>query len=129
MRLGAKDGLAIELELGIFGQAIDQDKIGLLSPGMNFDAYPAIFFFGSGYCSRRIRKRLGISNPGEVVFQAPQGRWSDNDIVVEADGIGGATLLVVEGNYPIDYSIKFQRKFPSEDAASEAAEKLEEEQS
>jgi len=78
--------------------------------------------------SRRIRKRLGISNPGEVIFQAPQGRWSDNDIVVEADGIGGAKLLVVEGNYPIDYSIKSEREFRSEAAACTAAEELEERQ-
>jgi len=76
--------------------------------------------------SRRIRNRLGIPNPGELLFQVPQSRWSDNDIVVEADGIGGAKLLVVEGNYPIDYSIKSERKFRSEDAACETAEKLEE---
>ena len=76
--------------------------------------------------SRRIRSRLGVSRPGEVIFQAPQGRWSDNDIVVEADGIGGAKLLIVEGNYPIDYSIKSEQEFRSEDAASEAAEKIEE---
>ena len=76
--------------------------------------------------SRRIRSRLGVSRPGEVIFQAPQGRWSDNDIVVEADGIGGAKLLVVEGNYPIDYSIRSERKFKTEDAACEAAEGIEE---
>ena len=74
--------------------------------------------------SRRIRKRLGVSNPGEVIFQGPQGRWSDNDIVVEADGIGGAKLLVVEGNYPIDYSTKSEREFRSEDKACAAAEEL-----
>jgi hypothetical protein len=78
--------------------------------------------------SLRIRKRLGVSNPGELIFQAPQSRWSDNDIVVEADGIGGAKLLIVEGNYPIDYSIRSERKFRTEDAACEAAEKLQEEQ-
>src|SRR2546427_12004744 len=75
--------------------------------------------------SRRIRKRLGVSNPGEVIFRAPQGVWSDNDIVVEADGIGGAKLIVVEGNYPIDYSIKSEREFRGEGAACEAAEKME----
>jgi hypothetical protein len=78
--------------------------------------------------SRRLRKRLGISNPGEIVFQAPQGLWSENDIVVEADGVGGAKLLVVEGNYPIDYLVKSEREFRSEDAACAAAEELEERQ-
>jgi hypothetical protein len=47
---------------------------------------------------RRIRARLGVLRAGEVIFQAAQARWSDNDIVVEADGIGGAKLLVAEGN-------------------------------
>jgi len=75
--------------------------------------------------SRRIREQLGVSNPGQIVFQAPQSRWSDNDIVVEADGIGGTRLLVVEGNYPIDYSIKSEREFRGEDAACEAAQKME----
>ena len=76
--------------------------------------------------SLRIRAQLGISRPGEVIFQAPQGRWSDNNIVVEADGIGGARLRIVEGNYPIDYSIRSERKFKTEDAACEAAERIEE---
>ena len=76
---------------------------------------------------RSIRKRLGISNPGEVIFQAPQGPWSDNEIVVEADGFGGAKLLLIEGNYPIDYSIKSERDFRGEDAACESAEEMEQE--
>src|SRR2546426_12000504 len=75
-----------------------------------------------------IRERLGVSRPGEIIFEAPQSRWSDNDIVVEADGVGGAKLLIVEGNYPIDYSIKSERKFESEDLACEAAERLAEKQ-
>ncbi|HYT60913.1 MAG TPA: hypothetical protein VEL06_12125 [Haliangiales bacterium] len=50
--------------------------------------------------------------------------WSDEDIIVEADGFGGATLLVVEGNYPISYSIKRQRRFTREDEACEAAEAM-----
>ncbi len=74
--------------------------------------------------SKGLRKSLGISNPGEVVFRAPQSTWSDNDVVVEADGVGGAKLLVVEGNYPIDYSIKSERRFSTEDAACNAAEKM-----
>jgi hypothetical protein len=74
--------------------------------------------------SQSLRKNLGISNRGEVIFQAPNSMWSDNDIVVEADGIGGAKLLVVQGNYPIDYSTKSEKVFRTEDAACEAAEKL-----
>jgi hypothetical protein len=73
---------------------------------------------------QRVRKSLGVSNRGEVIFQAPNGMWSESDIVVEADGIGGAKLLVVEGNYPIDYSTKSEQVFQRENAACEAAERL-----
>lgn len=70
----------------------------------------------------QMRAALNISRPGEVLYQAPQSRWSENDVVVEAVGNGEARLLVVEGNYPIDYLIKSERVFSSEDAACAAAE-------
>jgi hypothetical protein len=74
--------------------------------------------------SQEIRKHLKISRPNEVLYKAPQSTWSDNDIVVEAGGQGHARLLIVEGNYPIDYLIKSERVFASETEACEAAEKL-----
>jgi hypothetical protein len=43
---------------------------------------------------------------------------------VEAGGQGDARLLIVEGNYPIDYLIKSERLFASEDEACEAADEL-----
>lgn len=69
-----------------------------------------------------LRKQLGISAPGTVVYQ--NRRWDDSLILVEADGFGGATTLIVEGNYPIDYSMKFERSFASEREAEEMAEAL-----
>ena len=74
--------------------------------------------------SQEIRENLRISPPNEVLYKAPQSTWSDNDIVVESEGQGGARLLIVEGNYPIDYLIKSERVFASETEACEAAEKL-----
>jgi len=74
--------------------------------------------------SQEIREDLEISRPNEVLYKAPQSTWSDNDIVVEAGGQGDARLLIVEGNYPIDYLIKSERVFASETEACEAAEKL-----
>jgi len=71
--------------------------------------------------AQKLRDDLKISPANEVLFRAPQGTWSDNDIVVEAGGQGDATLLVVEGNYPIDYLIKSERHFASEAEACEAA--------
>ncbi len=74
--------------------------------------------------SQEIRKDLKISRPNEVLYKAPQSTWSDNDIVVEAGGQGDARLLIVEGNYPIDYLIKSERVFASEEEACEAADEL-----
>ena len=74
--------------------------------------------------SQKIREDLKISRPNEVLYRAPQSTWSENDIVMEAEGQGSARLLIVEGNYPIDYLIKAERLFASEDEACEAAHKL-----
>lgn len=50
--------------------------------------------------------------------------WSATDVVVEADGTGGAKLLIVEGNYPSDYTTHKEKSFQTEDEACEAAERL-----
>jgi len=72
----------------------------------------------------KTRKRIGISTRGEVLYHAPQSMWSENDVAVEADGEGGAKLLIVCGNYPSDYSIKSERQFCTEEAACEAADEI-----
>ena len=69
-----------------------------------------------------IRQELGISSPGKVTFLAESG--AAGPIVVEADGFGGATTSIIEGNYPLDYITKFERFFPSEEEAAAAAEEV-----
>jgi hypothetical protein len=71
-----------------------------------------------------LRHKLGISARGELLFQAPRSMWSATDVVVEADGNGGAKLLIVEGNYPADYLTHKEQFFHTEDEACEAAESL-----
>ena len=71
-----------------------------------------------------LRQQLGISARGELLFQAPRSMWSEIDVVVEADGDGGAFLRLVEGNYPADYITHKEQHFQTEDDACEAAEKL-----
>ena len=71
-----------------------------------------------------LRQQLGVSARGEMIFQAPRSMWSATDVVVEADGIGGAKLLIVEGNYPADYMTHKEQCFQTEDDACEAAERL-----
>lgn len=74
--------------------------------------------------AQRIRDEIKTSRKGDTLYQAPRSRWSDDDIVVEADGVGGAKLLIVEGNYPIDYLIHRERRFESEEEAVEAADAM-----
>ncbi len=71
-----------------------------------------------------IRRELGISPPGGVTYHADLDAMSDDAVVVVADGFGGATTSVVAGNYPIDYTIKFERFFSSEAEAEVAADDL-----
>lgn len=71
-----------------------------------------------------LRQEFGISARGEMLFQAPRSMWSSIDVVVEADGDGGAILLLVEGNYPSDYITHKEQPFSTEDDACEAAERF-----
>ena len=71
-----------------------------------------------------LRRRFGISERGCVLYRAHASYADDNVIIVEADGFGGADLLVIEGNYPVDYFTQEDREFATESAAVKAAEEL-----
>jgi hypothetical protein len=71
-----------------------------------------------------IRRELGINPPGETTYQAELDVTSDDRVVVVADGFGGATTRIVEGNYPVDYTIKFEKFFQRESEAESAAAEL-----
>jgi hypothetical protein len=71
-----------------------------------------------------MRSQLRISAPNEVVYFAPLKGSSEESVVIEADGFGGAELSIVEGNFPIDFVARVQKKFRSETRAVAAAEKL-----
>lgn len=71
-----------------------------------------------------LRKELSISRPGEVTFLASRNGSDDEVVVVEADGLGGATVSIVTGNYPVDYCVKFERPFSNERSAETVAENL-----
>lgn len=64
-----------------------------------------------------IRGRLGINAPHTVLYLASLDPCGEEFVVVEADGFGGATTSIVEGNYPIDYLSRHAKKFDSEQAA------------
>lgn len=69
-----------------------------------------------------LRRRFQISERGAVLYQSDVSYADDGIIVVEADGFGGARLVVAEGNYPVDYSTHDERMFETESEAVEAAE-------
>jgi hypothetical protein len=71
-----------------------------------------------------IRLKLGISPPERVIFMALRDGVDDEMVVVQADGFGGATTMIVEGNYPVDFYAKFEKVYRSEEVATTAAEKL-----
>ena len=71
-----------------------------------------------------IREQLGINSRNMVIYQASISAVDDETVVVEADGFGGATLRVTEGNYPIDFLCLRETKFRTEGAAVREAERL-----
>jgi hypothetical protein len=70
------------------------------------------------------RQRLKISAPGIVLYRADLSYGDDEIVLVEADGLGGAVLRVVEGNYPVDYNTREEKAFPTESEAVRAAGNL-----
>jgi hypothetical protein len=77
--------------------------------------------------TKALRNELGISAPGEVLFKADLSLADDDMLIVEADGLGGADLRVVEGNWPIDCQEKESTHYSTEQEACEEANKRTEE--
>jgi hypothetical protein len=71
-----------------------------------------------------LRRELGVSALGDIIYRADLDVTSDDTVLVEADGFGGATTRIVEGNYPVDYTTKFETFYPTESEAEAAAEEL-----
>ena len=71
-----------------------------------------------------LRRDLKISSPGTVLYRSSLLVTNNDSVIVEADGFGGATTSIVEGNYPVDYITKVEKWFPSEDLAVDAADEI-----
>lgn len=71
-----------------------------------------------------LRQQLGVSAPGEITYQGDLTATSDDKVLVEADGFGGATARIVAGNYPVDYITTFEAFFATEREAEAAAEEI-----
>jgi hypothetical protein len=75
-----------------------------------------------------IRRKLRISAPNAVLYLESLDPCGDRQVVVEADGFGGATTSTVEGNCPLDYLTHHAKEFRSEEAAIHAAAEIVEQQ-
>jgi hypothetical protein len=73
-----------------------------------------------------LRKELGFSNPGEVIFQ--ESLSADRSIVVIASGYGAATIQVNDGDYdPQNSQALASREYLNEaDAVAKATRMYEE---
>jgi hypothetical protein len=71
--------------------------------------------------SKAIREKFKFSNPDECIWS---GDYFDDELIVEADGYGGATLSRIEGNHPVDYFVHDSMTFDTEDEACRAANAL-----
>ncbi len=85
------------------------------------------FIRGFLACHRQLNPPGGYSD-GEVVWQGDLDGVSDDKLVVEADGKGGGDLMIVRGNYPVDYTQRYQRHFHDVEKASEMANALNEDE-
>ena len=72
----------------------------------------------------KVREELGVHPRGAVLFKADLDPFNDDIAIVEANGFGGATTMIVEGNYPVDFLVKFERAFPTEEQAIAAADEV-----
>jgi hypothetical protein len=69
-------------------------------------------------------KDLGINPRGTVLYLAHLNLTGHDVLIVEADGCGGGTTSVVQGNYPVDYMTKLDKHFLTEEEAISAADTI-----
>ena len=69
-----------------------------------------------------LRKRLGVSDRGQILHRFDASCCDEEIILVEAEGFGGAVLRVIEGNYPMDFYTREDQAFSTEAEALRAAE-------
>ena len=74
----------------------------------------------------RLRKELGFSAQREIIYRRALSICDEDEVFVVSDGLGSATVLVIDGNFPIDFTVRHEQEFDSEKAATQAADAIEE---
>jgi len=70
--------------------------------------------------AQKLRDELKLSAPEEVIYQ---GDTPEGIVTVIADGLGGAAVFEVEGNFPIDFSTHRERQGLTEQEACNLAQR------
>ncbi len=68
-----------------------------------------------------LRRELDVSAPNRLLYRKRRSVLERPVVLVEADGIRGAWTSMVEGNYPFDYFVLYEKHFRQELAAIRAA--------
>ena len=74
----------------------------------------------------RLRKELGFRAQGEIIYRRALSVSDEDEVFVVSSGLGSATVLVIDGNFPIDFTVRHEQVFDSEKAATQAADAIEE---
>lgn len=71
-----------------------------------------------------LREKLRFKPRNKLLYRARPSLAVAWVAVVEADGIGGAWTSIVEGNFPLDWNVLYERHFSSEAEAMSVAEEV-----
>ena len=69
-----------------------------------------------------LRQKLRFSEPNKLLYRSFTSAPESRLVVVEADGCGGAWTSMVEGRFPLDYLVLYERHFETETEAIRTAE-------
>lgn len=75
-----------------------------------------------------LRGAYGIRAKDECLWRASLNSVDSDEIIVVADGLGGATVRQVDGNWLIDCMCEHEREFSAEDDACRFASSVTDEQ-
>src|SRR5438445_3423622 len=70
----------------------------------------------------RLRQKLRFSEPNKLLYRSFTSSQENWFVVVEADGHGGAWTSMVEGRFPFDYQVFYEKHFETETEALRVAE-------
>lgn len=72
--------------------------------------------------ANRLRCKLRFAEPNKLLYRSFTSAQETRMVVVEADGHGGAWTSMVEGRFPLDYLVLYEKHFEGEAEAVRLAQ-------